>query len=155
MNEEPRPTTTISDELVRLGRQLVEAGRLAWESEDRKRLQTEMAENLRRFGDQIETGIEQARASDTTKQVTEQAQKVAAKVQDAHVVDEVRDSLTVGLTGLNRELSRLIDRLATRTAPTGGAPVGDATPVSGGVAAEPTTPPDVPLAPQGPGDPAI
>jgi hypothetical protein len=152
MNEEPRGTgDTITEELTRLGRQLVDAGRLAWESEDRRRMQTELSDGLRTLGDSIETTLRQARQNDTTKQIGEQAQKMAAKVQDSGVVDEVRDGLVTGLAGLNRELSRLIDRLATKNAGVAGTQPPDVP-----AATPPTSPTDVsPASPMGPGDPVI
>jgi hypothetical protein len=155
-NGEPRPSgSTIADELNRLGRQLSEAARLAWESEDRKRLQSEITEGLRRFSDQVEGAMEQAQKSDTTRQFTEQAQKVMNNVRDTRIVDEVRDGLLAGLVSLNRELSRLNDRLGERTVPPAAVspePVVGPPPVTPPAApgdVTPTTPPT------GPSDPVI
>ncbi len=147
MNQEPRPSgTTIADELNKLARQLVEAGRLAWESEDRKRLQAEITDGLNKFGEQVETAARQARDSETTKQFSEQAQRVATQVKETRVVDEVRDGLITGLATLNRELSRLLDRLGERSA---------AAPVVGSAVWPPAPEPPAEQPPAGPVDPGI
>jgi hypothetical protein len=158
MNEEQPTTSTsgtpsgagtgssIPDELNRLGRQLAEAARLAWESDDRKKLQADLNDGLRRFTAQVDTAAHQVAEADTTKQVAEQAQRVATKVQETKVVDEVRDGLIVGLSSLNRELSKLLDRLAEKTpASTPAAPAASAAEV----------PPADSVPPSGPSDPAI
>ncbi len=146
MTQEPRPGSSIAEELNRLGRQLGEAARLAWESEDRKRLQAELEDGLRRFGVQAETTIEQARRSEAGRQLSDQAQRVATQVKEARVADKVRDGLIVGLASLNRELSRLLDHLGERAAPP--APGAEA-PVTGSRQEPPGTPPS------GPSDPVI
>ena len=48
--ETPRPEKTIADELSRLGKQLSDAAKAAWESEDRKRLQAEIESVFVRMG---------------------------------------------------------------------------------------------------------
>jgi len=79
MTQEPRPGSSIAEELNRLGRQLGEAARLAWESEDRRHLQAELEDGLRRFGVQAESTLEQARRSEAARQLSEQAQRVATQ----------------------------------------------------------------------------
>ena len=114
MAQEPRPGGSIADELNRLGRQLGEAARLAWESEDRKRLQTELEDGLRRFGAQAESSIEQARRSEAARQVAGQAERRGSTSQRSKGRRGSPRGLIVGMAGLNRELSRLLDRLGER-----------------------------------------
>lgn len=147
MNQEPRPSgTTFTEELNRLARQLTEAARLAWESEDRKRMQAEVEDGLRRFGDQVEKALQQAKESETTKQFSEQAQRVVTNVRETRIADEVRDGLISGLASLNRELSRMVDRLGERQA-AGTQPQPPETEA-------PTAPHDT-IPPSGPSDPVI
>ncbi len=53
MSEETHVEKNIADELNKLGKQVADAIKAAWESEDRKKLQNEITEGLQKFGDQI------------------------------------------------------------------------------------------------------
>lgn len=110
MAQEPRPTTNIADELSKLGNQVAEALRMAWESEDRRRLQAEVTEGLRRFGDQVEDTAKRVGEGDAARRVREQAEVVASKASQSEVVDEIREGLLNGLQALNRELTRLLNK---------------------------------------------
>jgi hypothetical protein len=111
MAEEGRPTTNITDELSRLGNQVAEALRLAWESEERKRLQTEVVEGMQKFTAELDTAVKRASESEKTKRIVNQTQEVFVKAQQSEVADDVREGLLTGLQSLNRELGRLLERL--------------------------------------------
>ncbi len=122
MTEETRPEKNIADELNRLGKQIADTIKAAWESDDRKKLQTEITEGLQKFGEQVTEATKKAGESDTAKQLREQAEKVAAEVRESNVVEEVRQGLLTGLETLNKELGKLLERLEQGKAPTPAAP---------------------------------
>ena len=127
MNEEPRPKSDITEELSKLGNQVAEALRAAWESEDRRRLQAEVTEGLQKFGDQVEGTVKRASDTDAARRMREQAETVANKAAQSDVVAEVREGLLNGLQALNKELSRLLTRLDN---PQAGAPESPVPPVA-------------------------
>jgi hypothetical protein len=110
MTQEPQ-RTNITEELSKMGNQVAEALRLAWESDERKRLQTEINEGLQQFGVQVDEAMKRASESDAAKRVQKQAQEVVTRARGSEVVDDVREGLLTGLQSINRELTRLLSRL--------------------------------------------
>jgi hypothetical protein len=124
MSEDPQEEKTIAQEFSRLGKQVADAIHAAWESEDRKKLQAELADGLQRFEAELDAALQKAAQSDAAKQVREQTEKVVADVKDSNVADEVRKGLISGLDVLNKELSKLVEKLepkGTTEAPAGAA----------------------------------
>ncbi len=149
MTQEPRSTSTLGEELTRLGNQVAEAARLAWESEERKRLQAEISDGIKSFGVQVEDAVRKASESETAKKVKMQAEQVAVKAKDTDVVDDMRQGLLVGLQALNRELGKLLERLQNTGAPVSTGPV---PPVAPAAPSETVTPP---AAEEPPSDPSM
>jgi hypothetical protein len=113
MTEGTGDEKTISGELNRLGKQVAEAINKAWESEDRKKLQTEVTTGLESFGSQVSDAMRKASESEAASQIRDQTEKVVAQVRESDVTGEVRKGLIAGLEVLNRELGRLVERLET------------------------------------------
>jgi hypothetical protein len=113
----------LTDELTRLFNQLTEAGRMVWESDERKRIQAEITDGIRNFGGQVDEAVRKASESETAKKVKTQAEQAADKARESDVVDDMRQGLLVGLQALNRELGRLLERLQTTPAPVTTGPV--------------------------------
>ena len=135
MSEGSGEEKTISSELSRLGQQVAEAINKAWESEDRKKLQSEVTTGLESFGSQVSEALRKASDSEAASQIRDQTDKVVTQVRQSDVTGEVRKGLIAGLEVLNRELGKLVERLEVppqESAP----PEAD----SGG-AAEPVEPP--------------
>jgi hypothetical protein len=124
MTEEPKVEETktedtstqrsIADELARLGAQLAAAAKTAWDSEERKKLQTEITTGMQRFGQELSTAVTKASESEQAKEFKTKAVKVAEDVQKTDVAEEVRKGLLVGLEAINRELGKLLERLETK-----------------------------------------
>ena len=104
MSEESRVPKSIVDELNKLGKQLSSAIQMAWESEDRKKLEAEISEGLQKLGEQITDATKKASDSDAAKQIKVQAEKVVVEVKESDVVEEVRKGLIAGLEVVNKEL---------------------------------------------------
>jgi hypothetical protein len=124
MSEDPQEEKTIAQEFSRLGKQVADAIHAAWESEDRKKLQAELADGLQKFEAELDAALQKAAQSDAAKQVREQTEKVVADVKDSNVADEVRKGLISGLDVLNKELGKLVEKLepkGTTEAPAGAA----------------------------------
>jgi len=132
------PTPTITDELSKMGKLVAQAIQAAWESDERKKLEAEVADGLRKFGDEVSAAAKKAGESDTAKQIKTQAEKVAADVQQKDVAGDIRKGLISGLEVINQELGKLVDRLEPKKEP---AAEGAAEVPAAEVAAEPATEP--------------
>lgn len=111
MSEEPKAVRSIADELNKLGTQVADAIKAAWESEDRKKLQTEIAEGVQKFGAQVTEALDKASESEAAKDLREKAEKVVEDLRESDVVEEVRKGILTGLDALNRELGKLLAKL--------------------------------------------
>jgi len=111
MTEQPRTPSTITDELSKMGKLVAQAFQSAWESEERKKLEAEFSEGLRKFSDEVTTAAKKASESDAAKQLREQAEKVATEVKERDVAEEIRKGLLTGLEAINQELGKLVERL--------------------------------------------
>jgi len=116
-SEEVREDRAIVNELEKLGKQLIGAAKAAWESEERRKLQDEIATGIQKIGQELGVTLEKASESEQVQEIRTRAGKVATDIQQTDVVDEVRKGLLVGLEAINRELSKLLDRLETKPAP--------------------------------------
>jgi type II secretory pathway component PulF len=105
---------SIADELEKMGAQIAAAAKTAWESEERKKLQTEISTGVQRFGQELNTMVSKASESDPAKDLKTRATRVAEDVQKTDVVEEVRKGILVGLEAINRELSKLLERLESK-----------------------------------------
>jgi len=116
MANEPRATTNISDELNKMGKLISQAVETAWESEERKRLEAEIVEGLRKFSDEFSAAAKKASQSESIQQIKTQAEKVAVEVKERDIVEDVRKGLLSGLAIVNDELGKLVERLETKPA---------------------------------------
>lgn len=117
MTDQPRTPSTITDELSKMGKLVAQAFQSAWESEERKKLEAEFSEGLRKFSDEVTTAAKKASESDAAKQLKVQAEKVAAEVKERDVAEEIRKGLLIGLEAINVELGKLVERLEPKKAP--------------------------------------
>lgn len=116
MSEEQKVERTIVDELARLGKQVSEAIKAAWESDDRKRLQAEIGEGLQKFGKEVNEAMTKASEGETARELRDKAEKVAEDIRESEVVEDVRKGIVTGLDALNRELGKLLEKLEAKPA---------------------------------------
>ena len=144
MSEEPKVEgRTITDELSKLGKQMADAIKAAWESDDRKKLQAEIVEGLQKFGDEVTEALDKAGQSETAKDLRIKAEKVTVDVRESGVVEDVRKGIIGGLDVINKELGKLVEKLEPKTKPADEVPA----------AAEAPAEPAAPEAPEAPADP--
>ena len=124
MTEEQRPERNIADELSKLGKQMADAIKGGWESEDRVRLQSEISEGLQKLGDEVGEAMRRASSSETAQHLRTQAEKVVEDVRESDVTAEIRKGLLAGLESLNRELGKLLAKLENRQDATPAEPQG-------------------------------
>jgi hypothetical protein len=114
MGAESKTERSIADELARLVEQLAAAARTAWESEERKRMQTDIMTGMQKFGQELTAAVNKASESEQARELRTRATKVAEDVQKTDVVEEVRKGILVGLEAVNRELGKVLERMETK-----------------------------------------
>jgi hypothetical protein len=144
MSEEPKAEKSIADELSKLGKQMADAIKAAWESDDRKKLQVEITEGLEKFGTQVSEALDNAGKSETAQELRVKAERVVTDVREKGVVEDMRKGILSGLDAINKELGKLVEKLETK-------PAAEA-PVAPEAAAEPEAPAE-PAAPEPPAEP--
>ncbi|MCB0131661.1 MAG: hypothetical protein KDD78_12465 [Caldilineaceae bacterium] len=99
---------TITDELFEelgvLGNRFVDVVQSAWNSEERKKIETDLKHGLTEVAKGLEDGFRKVSESEQTKDILEKADDVAGnvgdKVRDNKVVNDLAEGLMVGLRAL-------------------------------------------------------
>ena len=117
MAEEKSTTSTITEELSKMGKLVAQAVQSAWESEDRKKLEAEVTEGLCKISEEMAEAARKAAESDAARQLKTQAVKVAEEVKESDVTAEIRKGLIAGLEVINQALGKLVERLEVKKEP--------------------------------------
>jgi myo-inositol-1-phosphate synthase len=100
-----------SDELRRLGKQMGEAVKAAWESETSRNAQAQLRDGLAAMTRQLEEAARKVQASEETHRLRQQAERVVESARASDVAEEMRQGLLTGLRDLNAALEKAVDRL--------------------------------------------
>jgi hypothetical protein len=106
MNQEPRPSGELSDELRALGENLRNMFQAAWDSDDRRRFQGEFESGLGELASSLSQAARDFSESETGKQMKEDLHDLGERIQSGEVESKVRQDLTAVLRKLNEELGR-------------------------------------------------
>ncbi len=120
---DPRPEPGIEEELRTLGRRFADVLQAAWASEERRRVETEVREGLKRFSQEMERFYERTRESPTGERVRTKFGEAKERAADSDATRRTRETVAQGLHRLSEELARLADRFtpAEPDPPAGGA----------------------------------
>ncbi len=114
------PSANFVDELTALGNKLAELVQVAWNSEDRRRIESQIKKGLSVAADGIEQGVQKLRESEQTKEFMGKAEDVAddlgEKVRTSKVANEMADTIMKGLRVLGEQLDEWANELQERTA---------------------------------------
>jgi hypothetical protein len=106
MAENENPDENLSDEFRTLGLNLINALRTAWESPERKKLQSELEEGLSGLAATLNSEIESFQESETGQRLRSDAAELRDKVRDSTTENKIRDELTKTLHIVNTELKK-------------------------------------------------
>ena len=107
---DPRPEPGIEEELRTLGRRFADVLQAAWESEERRRVETEVRDGLRRFSEEMERFYERTRQSPTGERVRTKFGEAKGRAAESDAARRTRETVAQGLHRLSEELARLADR---------------------------------------------
>lgn len=114
MTDQETSERSVADEMALLGRQVADAVKSAWESDERKRLQADLAEGVERFGQEVKSAADRFGESETAAELRSRGEKAIEEIRESELVDQIRKGLLQGLDVLNRELGQLLEKLDAR-----------------------------------------
>jgi hypothetical protein len=106
-----KPTESdIASEFRELGKNLSEALRSAWGSEERKKLQQEIKTGLKDFGDSLNRAAEDVSQSKVAQNLKADAQDFGKRVRSGELEAKVRTDLLAALRSVNAQLEKLFSK---------------------------------------------
>jgi len=132
------------EELNRLGSKFVEVVQVAWESDQRKKIEQDLKSGLTSLANSLEEGLKKVGESPQTKEFLNKAEDVAEtvteRVQKSQLAQDLADGLVKGL----RSLTEQIDKVATELQSKNRSTTTTTTP-GAGTTANPDQPHDIPI----------
>lgn len=107
---DPRSEPSIEEELRILGRRFADVLQAAWSSEERRRMETEVREGLRRFSEEVEGLYERTRESPAGERVRTKLKEARGRAAESDATRRTREAVSHGLHRLSEQLARLADR---------------------------------------------
>jgi hypothetical protein len=102
------------DELTALGQKFAEVVEVAWNSDERKRLEDDLRKGLMSVADNLEVGLKKVGETKETKELLAKAEGVATKVRTSKVANDLADALAAGLRQLSEALDKWTDEMRAR-----------------------------------------
>jgi hypothetical protein len=100
----------IVEEFKNLGRQFADTLESMWNSEERRRMETEIRAGVRTFADEVDRVIRDARQSQAATRMKEEASGVKERVESGDVPRRAQEGVVQGLRWLSHELERLAEQ---------------------------------------------
>ncbi len=113
-NTGARAGQELIDELTSLGQKFAEVVEVAWNSDDRKRLEDDLRKGLVSVAENLEVGLKKVSETKETKEILAKAEDVATKVRSSKVANDLADALAAGLRQLSESLDKWADEMRAR-----------------------------------------
>ena len=140
-NTNSGPGQDASSELIKelreMGQQLEAAFRAAIESDRAKQLQKDIVGGVRELSGQVQSAVKSLQKDPRVQQVEERGRKAVEQARESKVVQDIQETIISGLTQLNTQLRKVVDRIETEAAgkpatpPAQDVPVDQAPPATG------------------------
>jgi sugar-specific transcriptional regulator TrmB len=101
----------LQQELRELTRQLETAFRATLESERTKRIQADLAAGVRELSGQVRNAVENVAKDPRVQEAEERGRQAISQARESKVVQEVQDVLITGISQLNMQLRKLVERI--------------------------------------------
>lgn len=112
-----RPEPDLEEELRSLGKRFADAVQAAWASEERRRVESELREGLRRFSEEVGRVYDRTRESPAGERVRSKLDEARNRAAESDAARRSRETLVQGLRRLSEELARLADRFTPAEEP--------------------------------------
>lgn len=110
-------TTDLVAEFKRLGKQFGDTVQSALNSEEARRLESELRAGMRTFADEVERAFHEAKESPTATRMKEEAAGVKDRVEGGDVARKAQEGVVSGLRWLSTELERLANQFTPAEEP--------------------------------------
>jgi len=111
-------TQNLVEELNRLGSKFAEVVQVAWESEQRKKIEHDLKTGISSLATTLEEGLKKVSESPQTKEFFDKAEDVAEtvaeRVQKSQFAQDVADGLVKGLRSLTEQVDKLASELQSQ-----------------------------------------
>ena len=108
---EAQPGQELLDEVTELADKFASVVKAAWNSEQRKQIETDVKTGLASMATSLEDGFKQVAASPEAKDLQSKAAEVGEKVSGTKFVADLADTLKTGLRALGDQLDKLSQEL--------------------------------------------
>lgn len=105
------------DELTRLGQKFVEVVEVAWNSEQRKKIEEDLRTGLVSVAGSLEDGFKKVSSSKEAQEAVKSAEDVAEKVRSSKFAVELSDALAKGLRSLSEQMDKLSEEIKQKGNP--------------------------------------
>lgn len=106
----PEREPGIEEELRTLGRRFTDVLQAAWASEERRKVEAEVRESMKRFSAEMERLFDRTRESPTGERVRTKVGEARERAAESEAARRTREALAQGLHRMSEELARLADR---------------------------------------------
>lgn len=104
------------DELTRVGQKFVEVVEVAWNSEQRKKIEEDLRTGLVSVATTLEDGFKRVSSSKEAQEAVNAAEEVATKVRSSKITQELSEALAEGLRALSEQMDKLSSEIKQKNA---------------------------------------
>ena len=102
----------VAEEFKRLGRQFAATLEGLFNSEEARRMETEIRAGMKTFANEVDKVFREAKESPTATRMKEEATDVKTRVESGEVGRKAQEGVVTGLRWLSNELERLAEQFA-------------------------------------------
>jgi uncharacterized phage infection (PIP) family protein YhgE len=117
-----QPGQELLDELTQLADKFAGVVKSAWNSEQRKQVESDVRSGLSTMAASLEDGFRQVASSNEAKDLQTKASEVGEKVTSTKFFADLTGALTTGLRTLSDQLDKVASDLQTKNAQSGATP---------------------------------
>jgi len=110
MSEEKQERGTLRDEFRTLGENLKEMVNSAWESEERKKLQSELEEGMHELGNVLNELAADFKSGEMGQNLRREVDQFSERVRTGEVENKARQEILKALKVLNKELEKASEK---------------------------------------------
>lgn len=110
MSENKISEDNLKEEFRKLGKNLADTARAAWDNPERKKLQQEIEEGLSEMRGSLSREYEHFRQSPAAQRLKKDVQDIGERVRNSEIEGKIRNELIIALHQVNIELENLTTR---------------------------------------------
>lgn len=114
MTKNTQPEGDLHEEFQNLGRNIKDALNTAWNSDERKKVQTNIQDGLNDIGNAINDLINDFQAAEVGKKVVDEVDQIGERLRSGKVKEKTREGILSALKKMNAELEKAVDKLSSQ-----------------------------------------